>query len=310
MVVDEMDSKTAHSSANMVEPFCAGHSTAFRADAAALVSGSGTRLAKKSAIMANQGCSHNNTMVPAINGVSKSSHPPQKLKSNSSDYEVVRKLFHSCHSILAVALYIALPNTTTTTALSYLILPCIGFIYVDHCRLLHRKSFAAHVFYKYGHFFLRPSEQHELTASSSYFVGIMLTFAWWDREMALLAFLFLAIVDSGAAFGGRWFSKRIGERNVQLQSMVVLDARGVRLVKSGKTVCGLGSAMLSGAAVYCWYAWYNGHAAHAWQVALAGCIAGVSELFTLYGVDDDLSLPIFSGILLSTFRRALNIKPV
>ena len=134
--------------------------------------------------------------------------------------------------------------------------------------------------------FLRKEEEHKLTGTFLFLIGSLCAATVYPRVISILGVLYLAFGDPAASIVG-------GQ----------LELPYCRL-SSGKSIHGT----LAAVAVCTWITYSSLHLsinepnlhqdALFWITIIGGLVGGISELIPL-GVDDNISIPIISGLVLS-----------
>lgn len=232
-------------------------------------------------------------------------HHWQKHKPASKpriDWELPRKLYHSIHGVVMILLYTRLPNWQGTDFLPLLIPPFLLYFYLDHRRLMDPNVNSK--FVRVASRTMRPAERLaiRLTSSTAYMAGILVSLSVFGKRVAVLACLYLAFVDTAAAFGGRAGSLWLGPNwNRKVGWCVVTSPWGV--VRSEKSIGGFVAAFVTAAIIYAVMI-ENANVA---KMAISGIIGGLSEAVTIDGIDDDLSLPLLAGVMLTVLRSFLGL---
>lgn len=216
------------------------------------------------------------------------------------DWELPRKLYHSVHGVLVLVLYYCLPHWQALDFLPFLLPPFLLYFYLDHLRIVNPK--VNQQFLKIAGMTMRPAERLglRLTSSSAYMAGILVSLTVFEKRVAVMACLFLAFVDTAAAFGGRAAGLWWPRGNLRVGFNLTIWPR-FGLVKSAKSIGGFMAAFVTASLIYGSMCGTSSVP----NIVLAGCIGGVSEGFTIDGVDDDLSLPLLTGTLLTLFKTVL-----
>lgn len=244
--------------------------------------------------------------MPIANKPSQSPlHQWQKHKSKQRvEWELPRKLYHSIHGLIMITLYTLLPSWRAHDFLPILIPPFLLYFYIDHLRLVDPNVNTA--FVKVAGKTMRPAERLaiRLTSSSAYMAGLLVALCVFEKRVAVLACLYLAFVDTAAAFGGRLASLYLGSNlNKKIGYSLQLKP-SIHLARTDKSVGGFVAAFMTAAVIY----YYMVNGPNVWQLTLGGLIGGVAEAVTIDGVDDDLSLPLLAGTMLTLFKSFLGLQ--
>lgn len=221
---------------------------------------------------------------------------PSKLRAFIVKHEVIRKGLHSYIGIFTLWLY------TLGVHQKQLILPLsilFAVIFVnDTIRFQHPELNKKIV--KQFWFLIRDSEINSYNGTLWYLIGLILVFAVAPKDISLMSVLLLSWADTSASTFGRKFGKYTPK------------------VIEGKSLAGcLASAVTGILSCYLLYGYYipvyndkvNVPGDIAWTeqtsklnlhlyALLSGLIASVSELITIFGIDDNFSIPVLSGAFL------------
>ncbi len=183
--------------------------------------------------------------------------------------ELQRKSFHLAMIAVPVWVYLMPP----TPALLGLILATFITVAVDLLRLSdHRlRSFFLRLFRS----LIRPHEQEHLLGSTHYMIAALLSVIVFDHEVAIAALAFLVLGDAAAAIIGKRFGKPLywgKSPQGSIACFVVCLAVGIPL---------LGSL----------------------AVALIGALAATLAEALPSPLDDNMRVPIFSGIVMQLVLR-------
>jgi diacylglycerol kinase (CTP) len=212
------------------------------------------------------------------------------------EWEWARKLYHSSVSIIILTLY----RYDISTLLVLKILFAITLLYMqfDYLRFLDPSINIS--FIKVFGFGMRREEKQKLILTSSlyYLLGACSVLLYFgdDREIAFLSLLMLALGDTAASFGGRFFTRYLKTASSMNTSL-----------KAGKkTLAGSFSAFLAGGMIM--FSFYHFDMSRFFPILFGGLICAIGEYIDVCGLDDNLTMPITCAILIKTFRPFIIVK--
>ncbi|ORY76641.1 hypothetical protein BCR37DRAFT_162463 [Protomyces lactucae-debilis] len=207
-------------------------------------------------------------------------------------YEVPRKTLHSAIGLAAIGLY-ASPHVTPTRLLS-LGIPATAVIVSADLLRFNSPAFAS-VYERHLGYLMRPQERKGWNGVIFYLVGALLVLGTLPTDIATLSVLLLSWCDTAASTVGR----ALGHHGPQL--------------RPGKSLIGTFAAFMVGAAAtaffYTTLVTYRPQTPPSWDPAtsslglaqvsvLGGVVAALSEAVDVFGLDDNLTIPVLSGGLL------------
>ena len=182
--------------------------------------------------------------------------------------EVSRKLIHLTNVIIPVGYLFLFPSKIHML----IILSCLSviFIFLDFSRT--RIGWIKTIFGKMFNFMLRTHElDGRLTGATWVVIGSFLTVALFQKEIAILALLFMGLGDTVAALFGAKFGR------------IHIWNKTVEGTLAGLVVCLMVSACFPGMSVW---------------VRTGGAVSAmIAELIPL-PVDDNIRIPIISGTIM------------
>lgn len=197
-----------------------------------------------------------------------------KLASRK-DLHIARKLWHVLGVAFILWLYSTLPYKVAlgvcSTATAFV-------IFCDYLRM--RFKFFQKIVLFFMRPFMREEEKRNFTGLSYMLAGFWILILFCPREVATLSMLFVMWGDPIASwFGSKYGRDKIGDKSLQ-----------------GFMACFAVCFLISMGFLY-----YSDFTAdRLLYVALfAGLIGGVAELIQIPKLDDNFSMPVISGILLS-----------
>lgn len=137
------------------------------------------------------------------------------------------------------------------------------------------------IFSRFGSF-VRPSEEHKLTGTAPYVLGIGLSFFFYSAAVATAAVCFLAFGDVAAtAVGERYGKTKIGDKSLEGTTAFIVAA-----LAAGFLLTLIGIEVIPGV------------------IVLGALTAAGVELIPL-PVNDNLVIPIVSGAIMESVVRLL-----
>lgn len=178
-----------------------------------------------------------------------------------------RRLFHATNGTLLV---LALGNLPIPTSLALLFLGALLAVLVVTDALRLARPDLNILFFRTFSRLASPREEKGVASSTWYVLGALLALILFPRSAALAGILTLALADPAASVAGRkWGRRRLGAGSVE-GSLVFFLVASVTL-----------SFFVS------------------WPVALAGALATASVEALPWPVDDNLSVPLAAGGVLT-----------
>lgn len=198
-----------------------------------------------------------------------------EIEAKRSDLQWPRRFFHCISGITVAYLYFKL---FTHSQAVYLLgfLTCLIYIF-EQVRVNYPEYSAQ--FNLYSRYLLRAEEQLKESAQVPYIMGLLLTILSFPKPVAIASILILAIADPLSAIIGIRF--------------------GTKKVTDSKTL--EGSLAFFFACLFCVvfsFSAYGDMSGQLWAMAL--CVAIIVSLFELIPlrIDDNLTIPIFSGVII------------
>lgn len=202
-----------------------------------------------------------------------------------NDLHVIRKLWHMGTGLTGLLVYFWLQIGQRPMAISLLVLAAVAFS-VEFARL-HVKAVNQHVMKLMGPF-MRESERNSLSGFPFYALGVGLSLYFFEEKIAILAILFLVFSDPISSFFG-----------VLLGREKILPNKSLQGSLAGFITCYLVTLFYLNA--------YGENSVQALAFALfAGLIGSVSELLSIF-IDDNLTIPVFSGFGLMIINQVFSI---
>ncbi len=209
--------------------------------------------------------------------------PPLQLRS---DLHLMRKAWHVSTGTFGLYLYFIFNITPFAMGMGLMILSLVGFA-LDLTRLKYA-SFNQIVLSSAG-IFMRECERHKFSGMPFYALGAGLALLLFDEKLALLAITFLVFSDPLSSVVGIIFGKD-----------KILPNKSLQGTMAGFAMCSLLSLGFG------FYLGVNDISLLYFSI-IAGMIGPISELISAFGIDDNLSIPIFSGAGLTLLNVVIPI---
>ncbi|TIB07762.1 hypothetical protein E3P93_03740 [Wallemia ichthyophaga] len=230
------------------------------------------------------------------------------------ELEWPRKIFHSSIGPLAIGLYVS--KISMTHILRILTITLLVILVIDLFRLRSTtigKGRFANAYESVVGTLMRESERQKLNSTIWYLLGAIISVASFKRDVAIASISILAFADTSASTVGRVF----GRYTVRLPSPPFAEK---------KSLAGFLAAFAAGAFVS-WLIWGwqvvdGGSIAEAGRHSLdtlswnasgkltlpslmlaVGAISAFTESLDVHGLDDNLTLPVLSGLLITLLLK-------
>ncbi|TIA87983.1 hypothetical protein E3P99_02867 [Wallemia hederae] len=230
------------------------------------------------------------------------------------ELEWPRKLFHSSIGPIAIALYIS--QVSMTYILRLLTLTLLVILVIDLFRLrstsIGRGRFASAYESVVGTL-MRESERQKLNSTIWYLLGAIISVASFKRDVAIASISILALADTSASTFGRVFGKYtsklpsppFGEKK-SIAGFLAAFAAGSFVswliwgwnVVNGSSIAEAGRLSTD---TLSWYA--SGKITLPLLMLGVGAISAVTESLDVHGLDDNLTLPVISGLLITLLLK-------
>jgi dolichol kinase len=198
-----------------------------------------------------------------------------KVPAGGYVQNVGRKLYHLIGGLGLLSVYYLLGRSQ---ALVFYAMLFIVVLALDGARLVI-PAWNRFVFTRFNSF-VRKNEEHKLTGTAPYILGIGLSLYAYAPEIATAAICFLAVGDVAATTIG----ERYGKTKINDKSLEGTIAFAVAALVAGLIVSFLGVHLAT------------------WLLILGSLVAAGVELLPLM-VNDNLSIPIVSGAVMELARR-------
>lgn len=178
-----------------------------------------------------------------------------------------RKLLHILSGIIAIAYYFFSVKEHIFIYLLYIII--IGILLLDILRMTI--PIINDFVFKYLHHFFINREREKINSAAYYFIGVLFCVYFFPVEVAVSSILFLSLGDSTASFVGTHWGKHkfIKEKTLE-----------------GSTGCLIMCFLI--AMIFL-----------PLQISLIGAIVATSSEVLPWNLDDNLTVPVFSGIAMT-----------
>lgn len=213
-----------------------------------------------------------------------------KQLSSKSRGQTVRRIWHSSIGVLICVLcYFNVSNMAT---FRFLLPITIVYGFIDWYRLRYEHLNARFCNFLPLRLILRREEKSKMTSSFYFLLGAETTLLVFSRPVTVLSLLYLSWCDPVAGIIGTHYGQRASWGKLW----------------NGKSLIGSSAAAVMGmliTASFLLVAAFEGYQIKLLNAIimsfLGGIIAAASELVTLENVDDNVTLPVISGILLTLF---------
>ncbi len=222
----------------------------------------------------------------ALEFVSKS--PTQNLTGFAKRHDIhwARKIWHISTGSLGIAFYLGLDLPAQPVAIGCII-TAVFFWLFDTIRFQSPQLNA--VFCRVTKPILRTSEIHHYGGHSFYLLGIGLSLLLFNEKIAILSILFLVFADPLSSLVGGIYGKEKILPNKSLEGSLTCFIVCYTLAFFYMKILGVTNSHL---VLFC----------------LAGGVFGaLSELISAFKIDDNLTIPVVSGLGLTVFNNLLNV---
>lgn len=218
--------------------------------------------------------------------MSSSHTPADKILHKRSDLHIARKLWHMSTGLIGLVLFYNSGRDTGFWGYGVLSIALLGFL-ADYLRQKNR-IFNKFVIKLMGPL-MRKSEREGVSGLPFYALGIALALLFYQRDLALISIMFLIFSDPISSFFGVLYGKDKILPNKSLQGFV-----------AGFFTCYL---------VVLFYL-LNAEVTNIDILTfslVAGLIGAASELISAFNIDDNLTIPVISGLGLTILNYFLPI---
>lgn len=218
--------------------------------------------------------------------MSSSHTPADKILHKRSDLHIARKLWHMSTGVLGLVLFYRSGQDTNWWGYGVLSIALAGFL-ADYFRQKYT-LFNRFVIKLMGPL-MRKSEREGVSGLPFYALGISLSLLFYQKDLALISIMFLIFSDPVSSFFGVLYGKDKILPNKSLQGFV-----------AGFFTCYL---------VVLFYL-LNAQVSSVDMLIfslIAGLIGAGSELISAFNIDDNLTIPVISGLGLTILNHYLPI---
>ena len=207
-------------------------------------------------------------------------------------HEIPRKLFHSSIGVLTLWLYtigVTVPQLFIPLGSVFTVLLVNDLVRLNN-PVLNEKICSV------MSFVIRDNEYNSYNGTLFYLVGVLIVLYAYPKDISVLSILLLSWADTAASTFGRAFGKYTPQ------------------IASGKSLAGCLASCVTGVlTAYLWYGYFipqynywNQPGEIYWNASsnklslpiyslLIGVITSISEVIDLAGIDDNFTIPVFSG---------------
>lgn len=205
-----------------------------------------------------------------------------------SDLHILRKLWHIITGSVGLFFFLRSTEPSQTWAMGILIIAILGFV-MDLIRFRFKKLNL--IILKLLGPLMRRSEKEGMSGLPFYALGVSLSLFFYHRDIAVLSVMFLVFSDPISSFFGVLYGKDKILPNKSLQGAVAgfFTCYLVTLFYVMNTAT-LGTHLLVFA-------------------ILAGLIGALSELVSAFNIDDNLTIPVLSGLGMTLLNHFVTIFP-
>jgi diacylglycerol kinase (CTP) len=211
-----------------------------------------------------------------------------KVLHKRSDLHLLRKLWHITTGSIGLLFFTRSPQDQQFWGFIVLAIALSGFV-IDITRA--RFPMINHVVIKVMGPLMRRSEKEGMSGLPFYALGVSISLFSYQRDIAILSVMFLVFSDPLSSFFGVLYGKDKILPNKSLQGAV-----------AGFFVCYL---------ITLFYTMNHvtlGNHILIFAV-LAGFIGALSELVSAFNVDDNLTIPVLSGLGMTVLNHFVNVFP-
>lgn len=211
-----------------------------------------------------------------------------KILHKRSDLHLLRKLWHISTGSIGLFLFTRSNLDQQTWAFIVLAVALAGFV-MDIVRA--RFGIVNHIVIKVMGPLMRRSEKDGMSGLPFYALGVSLALFFYSRNVAILSVMFLVFSDPLSSFFGVLYGKDKIMPNKSLQGAV-----------AGFFTCYL---------ITLFYTMNHATLGNHILVfaVVAGLIGALSELVSAFNVDDNLTIPVLSGLGMTVLNHFVNVFP-
>lgn len=213
-------------------------------------------------------------------------NPMNRVLAKRSDLHLLRKIWHMGVGSLCLLVYYQTGELQNLWAWAIFLVAVSGFLF-DFLRGRYAKL-NEYVLLLMGPF-MRSSERHGMSGLPFYALGVSIALHLFQKEVAMLAIMFLVYSDPISSFFGIIYGKDKIMPNKSLQGAI-----------AGFFTCYLISL-------------FYGMFYHAqgqsllWFSVLGGVVGAISEMMSAFNIDDNLTIPVISGLGLTILNYFFHV---
>ena len=214
------------------------------------------------------------------------SNPLNRVLAKRSDLHILRKLWHMGSGTLCLAVYYQTGELNILWGWAILAVAVAGFsIDLARARWPKMNDFVITVMGP----FMRASERNGFSGLPFYALGVSLALLLFSQKIALLSIMFLVYSDPISSFFGILYGKDKIMPNKSLQGAI-----------AGFFTCYL-LALFYGMA-------YDATGSNLlWFAILGGVVGAIAEMLSAFNVDDNLTIPVVSGLGLTVLNYLFRV---
>ncbi|MBA2406277.1 MAG: phosphatidate cytidylyltransferase [Bdellovibrionales bacterium] len=211
-----------------------------------------------------------------------------KVLHKRSDLHLLRKLWHISTGSIGLFFFTRSGQDQQFWGFLVLGIALTGFV-LDISRA--RYPAINHIVLRFAGPLMRRSEKEGMSGLPFYALGVSLSLFFYSRDIAILSVMFLVFSDPLSSFFGVLYGKDKIMPNKSLQGAVAgfFTCYLITLFYTMNHVT-LGNHILIFAVV-------------------AGLIGALSELVSAFNVDDNLTIPVLSGLGMTVLNHFVNVFP-
>ncbi|MFP5458543.1 MAG: diacylglycerol/polyprenol kinase family protein [Bacteriovoracia bacterium] len=214
------------------------------------------------------------------------SRPMNRVKALRSDLHLLRKLWHMGSGSICLAIYYSSSFSAQAWGWAILAVAFVGFA-TDLLRM--RSSAINDLVIRVMGPLMRSSEQTGFSGLPFYALGVGLALVLFQPKIALLAIMFLVFSDPISSFFGIIYGKDKIMPNKSLQGAIACFFTCYLLTLFYGIAHGAGGNNLL------------------WFAIIGGVVGSLAEMMSAFNVDDNLTIPVISGLGLTVANYLLQV---
>jgi len=245
--------------------------------------------------------------APRPKPLSKASPPrPTRQRTNSLSMEHFRKLnlelprktLHSSIGPITLLLYLFWPADQPVTPIISTIFALLCIILLgDFLRFQFPQVRA--IWEKHLGKFMRESEKNKINGTVWYCLGAIICLQFYPRDIAVASIVILSWCDTAASVFGRLISS--SRRLSPYSPLLPNPLFGYIPIARKKSLGGTLAGGIVGVGIA------RGMFGPTWGCLVVGFIAGLAEAIDVGGLDDNLTLPVLSGLMMWAVRATTGL---